>query len=79
MKILTENIMKKIVIIAWILCGIVNWGATLGNYMLDPQRMESGDSRNHYGIAAGMALGGCITFPIVLLHTNFYQYGFDWE
>ncbi len=71
--------MKKIVIIAWILCGIVNWGATLGNYMLDPQRMESGDSRNHYGIAAFMAFGGIPGFPVVLLGTNFYQHGFAWK
>jgi len=69
--------MKKVVLIVWIICGVINWGATLADYM--PRGFKYYNSRNYYGISAGMALGGCITFPLVLLHTNFYQHGFDWK
>jgi len=63
--------MRKIATV-WIVCGVINWGATLGNFM--PRGPEYYTSRNYYGISASMALGGPFTFPVILLSTNFYQH-----
>jgi hypothetical protein len=67
----------------WIVCGTINWGATLGDSMPGPQKSPSGSyyytSRNYYGVSAIMALCGPIGTVVLLFYTNFFQHGFDWK
>jgi len=57
-------------ILMWLLYGFVNWCAVLGDNRL------SGESRDHYGMAAFFGLlGPCGTIMLLFL-TNFFQRGF---
>lgn len=70
---------KKIILtvfVVWILFGIHNWGATLGDFC---GSFPNSTHRSYYGVSAGVAIAGPIGFPAAVLCSNFYEHGFVWK
>jgi hypothetical protein len=63
-------------VIVWFLCGVFNWGATLGEFVGEfPQPPH----RRHYGVAGFTALMGPAGTIACALCSNFFQHGFVWK
>lgn len=61
---------------AWIMCGALNWGITLGYFCGEfPTHLH----RRHYGIAGFMALMGPLGTVVTTLLSNFWQHGLVWK
>lgn len=68
---------KKLgIAVLWVVCGVFNWGATLG-YLVGEYPTFS--HRSNYGIAGFMALGSPIGTVVETLESNFFQHGFVWK
>ncbi len=62
--------MKRFIII-WLLCGLFNWSATLGDF-----GTKYPPTRKHYGIALMMATTGILGVIPIIAGSNFVEHGF---
>ena len=66
--------MKKIIVI-WVICGIIAWGATLGTVT----ERWGYPSRDHYGFALFISCMGPFGLVLSVFLSNIFQHDFKWK
>lgn len=69
------------IIIAWVVAGFINYGATFAYFDQEHPYLRTHPDRSQVlsSRATGFAIGGLISFPVVLILSGFYEHGLQYS